>query len=332
MAYYGRDALRQDANKGLFALPALVAVAACREAVGRLGLLHVQDDTNIALVGSVIGGTGGGLLVPALSTLQERTRGLGRVSFRAVLFGEYFVPHPGKGVHARFGSNKRLVLRILGEAAAKLYRYALVDESGAAERNPDAEKRSHNLKWPPSESPYWKGVAALRHLLRETTAETRQWPDNEVLAAECVREFPQPNVSQALSHRLPVVNTLIRKNVVERLGSDPAAARIWGRELSAFLGAYWKAAAAGLGGFDLTAGFLRDVQAGLRQEWQGNSGYGLSQAFPHADTPIVPVGRIRHINWDAPARALNVENFRNREQAQRIAAASLLLHALRAGG
>jgi len=330
-AYYGRDALRQDANKGLFALPALVAVAACRETVSRLGVMHVHDDTNIALAGSVIGGTGGGLLVPALSTLQERTKGLGRVSFRAVLFGEYFVPDPGKGVQARFGSNKRLVLQILGEAASKLYRYSLVDEGAAVERNPDAEKRSDHLKWPAPESPCWKGVAALRHLLRETTAEARQWPDNEVPAAECAREFPQPNVVQALSHRLPVIHTLIREKVVEKFASDPAAARIWGRDLGVFLSTYWKAAATGLGGMDRTDGFLSAVQDALRQEWDGAGAYGLARVFPHSDTPRVPVARVRRIRWDPPARPLNVNSFRNRDEARRIAAASLLLHALRAG-
>src|SRR5207244_1404030 len=110
----------------------------------------------VVIVGSVTGGTGGGLTAPILDAIRlfAKRENTENVKIRAVFFGEYFTPKAGliQDDVIRFQSNQTMVLRSIGEAEASedIHSYNIVGGpgfKGGFERKPEKEKEGKNLPW-----------------------------------------------------------------------------------------------------------------------------------------------------------------------------------------
>src|SRR5207253_1665005 len=134
-----------------------------------------SKDSTLVFVGSVIGGTSGGLLAPIVDAVRARQtlENIERVRMRAVLYGKYFTPDNEIIPQAitRFNSNELLVLKSIKEALQQLHSYFIVGGTGVTDgaRDPNLEKAATQLPWPNDHEPFWLGPQGVEYLLKETT-------------------------------------------------------------------------------------------------------------------------------------------------------------------
>lgn len=338
-AFFDSDTLRQDLMQGLYARPALSSVIS--QEVLKDPSLRPKANTKLVVVGSVLGGTGGGLTAPVMDAIRLRVEkeSIEKVQTRAVLFSEYFTPDAGiiEGDVVRFKSNQTFVLRAIREALDNVHSFHIVGGPGASnsfKRQPDDEKKGEYIPWPKDDSnPFWQGAQALEHLLTETTR------NNQVEFHKREVEQFEPPVSLArsqlkLAQRLSLVSRLINKNTVIRMSSDPWARLIWSDALIGLVAHYWSIAAKEEGGKDKVKDFPRKVQGSLQALWRGQGDRpGLEKVFPRL-TKLhgVRPGNISRIPWpriDEERRHKTL--FQGTGNAARRAAAALLFWSLREG-
>jgi hypothetical protein len=338
-AFFNKDTLLQNPNQGLFARPALSSVLS--QEYLRSPDLTPKPNSIVVIVGSVIGGTGGGLIAPIIDEIRRRVvrEAINNVTIRAVLFGEYFRPEPGRieGDVIRFQSNQMWVLRSIREALEELHSFYIVggpEFRASLERKPEDEKIGEHLPWPEDkENPFWRGAQALEYLLIERVQQRAlEFEDREIV------EFDPPFTLQSarlrLNNALQVVKRLIDKEVVVRMANDPWSRWIWGDKLTDMVTHFWNIAASMEGGEERVKNFPRNVQDALESLWKGSGEQrGLRTVFPRLSKfHRVGPGSIRRIRWPE-VREGNWERrlFDGPGEAARRAAATLLFWTLREG-
>jgi len=340
-AFFDRETLAQDLKEGLFARPALSSVVSLQDLSG--SALSAPDKATVVVVGSMIGGTGGGLIAPVIDEILWQARKAdAHLSLRAVLFGRYFTPDPGRigGDENRFLSNELLVLRSIREALSEegIERFYFVRPSGETDaRNPDQEKKGVHLPWPDpgdargERNPVWEGAQALEYLLTDTT--TQRFDKFE---AREVREFDPPvpvsAALQQLKKSVQVAGRLVDKSVAKRMVHEPWLTAVWGSALPDLYAHFWGIAAREAGEQERAGRFPSELQGMLRTIWQGRKGEpGLRQLFP--DLPRSHKVRPRafsKIPWPRSQDAVrNKDLFNLLETTARRAAATLLFWSLR---
>jgi hypothetical protein len=343
-AFFDKETLAQDLKEGLFARPALSSVVSLRDVSARA--LSAPDKATVVVVGSVIGGTGGGLIAPVIDELLWQARGMdANLSLRAVLFGKYFTPNPkhlGEDVESRFFSNEILVLRSIREALADegVERFYIVRRAGGADtRKPDQEKKGEHLPWPDSadqrgeRNPFWEGAQALEYLLTDTTTQRFvRFEDREV--QELTPPVPVGQAIQQLKKSIQVAGRLVDRKVVQRMVHEPWLGTVWGRSLPDLYAHFWGIAARAAGEQERVRHFPAELQEALRTLWEGRKGEpGLRQLFP--DLPrshrVLPRA-YPQIPWPRSQDAVrNGGLFESLEKTARRAAATLLFWSLREG-
>jgi hypothetical protein len=340
-AFFDSETLAQSLQVGLFARPALSSVIS----LGKLAqqALNPTAGSTVVVVGSVIGGTGGGLMAPVIDEIRWRAQSSGvvNISIRAVIFGRYFTPDPGHidEDESRFDSNEMLVLRSLREALEGLDKFYNVRSSGDRSdfrRGPEQEKKGIHLPWPAAEGsyhPFWEGVQALEHLLRDTTRQNfERFEDREV------DSFPVPvalgRATLKLRQSLQVANRLVNRSVVLRMLHEPWLSTVWGEGLTNVCSHFWRVAATEEGGEERVRKFPRELQRALELAWDGRQGEpGLREIFP----PLEAVHQVRpraisRIPWPPTTdTSRSTPLFDSLETTARRAAATLLFWSLREG-
>lgn len=342
-AFFDKETLAQDLKEGLFARPALSSVVSLQDVSARA--LSAPDKATVVVVGSVIGGTGGGLIAPVIDEILWQARGAdANVSLRAVLFGRYFTPDPGRigGDESRFLSNEILVLRSIREALSDegVERFYIVRRAGGADaRKPDQEKKGEHLPWPDSadprgeRNPFWEGAQALEYLLTDTTTQRFvKFEDREV--GDLAPPIPVGQASQQLKKSIQVAGRLVDRKVVQRMVHEPWLGAVWGKSLPDLYAHFWGVAAREAGEQERVRAFPAELQEALRTLWEGRKGEpGLRQLFP--DLPrsyrVLPRAYSK-IPWPRSQDAVrNRGLFESLETTARRAAATLLFWSLREG-
>jgi hypothetical protein len=334
-AFFNSETLAQTVNQGLFARPALSSVMSHR-VFADSALTPVKDST-LVFVGSVIGGTSGGLLAPLVDAVQARQvdQNISAVKMRAVLYGQYFTPDDAIIPNAikRFNSNQVFVLNSIKEALEKLHSYYIIGGTGPMDRtrDPNLEKNASQLPWPDEDDPFWQGPQATSYLLTDKNIpEATDFRDREVLA------FKQPidraRADQARRQRLSFVDFLIGKKVVTRLAADPFAVAIWGRKFTDLLAGFWEIAVVAEGGKKVND-FPRKVQEALETLWKGSEErLGLLNLFPPTPTESISPGNVARVDWPALDQAKRLKTlFSNADVVAQRAAATILFTALKKG-
>lgn len=338
-AFFHKDTLTQDLKQGLFARPALSSVIS-HDVLHNVDLRPHADST-VVVVGSVLGGTSGGLAAPIMYAIHRRilNEDIEKVQVRVVLFGEYFTPDAGviEGEVVRFKSNQTFVTRAIKEALEDIHSFHIVGgpgESGAFKRKQAEEKAGEFMPWPnDAENPFWRGTQALEHLLTDTTKDKAiDFQGREVEAIEDRIKLPAAQLS--LEQRLSLVDKFIRKKCVTRIANDPFARFIWGSGLINVIAHFWSIAAKAEGGRNRLANFPADIQHSLEAIWYGSeSEAGLQKVFPNL-TNLVSVSpkNIRRITWHEIYESRRHEKlFKGSGAAARKAAATILFSILREG-
>lgn len=338
-AFFNDDSLRQELKQGLFARPALSSVLT--QEIFQSDLLRPDTNSTVIIVGAVTGGTGGGLSAPMLDALRsfiERER-IENVKVRAVLFGEYFRPQEGliKDAVTRFQSNQAMVLKSLheAEAAEGLHSYSIVGGPGFSsdfERKTESEKEGKNIPWPNDESnPFWRGVLALEHLIRDTATEkalTFEGRETERLSTY----FSLRSAELSLRKAVSMVKMLNSKRAMVRLCRDPWSGWIWGEGIVEIVAHYWSIAATREGGREAVGDFPKELQRAFQTIWQGEeNNLGLQDVFPLiAQAERMRPSKISSIRWPQVSEGKwSRELFDDKREVARRAAAVVLFWSLR---
>jgi hypothetical protein len=339
-AFFNKDTLRQSLKQGLFALPALSSLLS--QEVLRDKMLRPISNSTIVIVGSVTGGTGGGLTAPLFDAIRlfAKRETIAKTKIRAVLFGDYFRPDEGniKEDVIRFQSNQTMVLRSFSEAEAseEMHSYHIVGGPGVkAEitRKPNREK-GKNIPWPEGDSnPFWQGAQAVEYLLKDTAMQKMaEFEDREV--PKFRPPFSLDYAQQRLRMALQIGKMLIKKKAVIRLCHDPWARWIWGEGMMDIAAHFWHIAAVKEGGRARVKAFPYDLQRALKKVWEGEAEeFGLQDVFPTASkSGTVRPGDIARIGWPEVGEGIWDEGlFDDTEKVARRAAATLLFWILREG-
>jgi len=338
-AFFNDDSLRQELKQGLFARPALSSVLT--QEIFQSDSLRSSPNSTVIIVGAVTGGTGGGLTAPmldAVRTFTERER-IENVKVRAVLFGEYFRPQEGliKDAVPRFQSNQTMVLRSFGEAEAAegLHSYSIVGGPGVSadyERKTETEKEGKNIPWPNDEgNPFWQGVLALEHLLRDTAAEkVTKFEGRE--AQNFSTYFTLRGAELRLRKALSMVRMINKKGALLRLCNDPWSRWIWGEGMVEIAAHYWSIAASRESGKEGVADFPRELQRAFETLWRGeDKKLGLQDVFPNiTQTERMRPGKMSSVRWPQVSEGKWArELFDDKRKAAQRAAATLLFWTLR---
>jgi hypothetical protein len=337
-AFFNGDTLGQNLAQGLYARPALSSVISQEDMQSEF--LIPQSDSVLALVGSVLGGTGGGLTAPIIAQIQSLARQVNvTVKLRAVIFGEYFNPDQkeSKIERKRIQSNQTLVLRSMREALEDVHSFYIVGGPKALliKRDADQEKKGEHLPWPQKpDDPIWHGVQALEYLLTET-----KMPQMNKFEKREVEGFDDPTdlveAHTKLKQRLLTVENLIKKEAVVRMAKDPLASLIWGRGLTRLIIHFWSIAARVEGDKERVRDFPARIQQAMKTLWGGTGDkLGLGKIFPQlTDSHLVRPESLSKISWPEVSGRLRLdpELMGGVDEIARRAAANILYRVLREG-
>ena len=279
--YFSKEELAQSVEEGLYTRPALSAVISRDWA--RRGELTPGENSHVVVVGSILGGTGGGLLAPILATLGERRdRG---VKIRAVLFGDFFDPdRPDDKL--RFVSNQTLGLRSIQDVQEAVDHFAIVGttpEERMSKRLHGNEKKGLSLTWPThDDQPYWRGVEMVHEFLEDTTRPNYpEFAQREVGTDEVPEDhkLPLATALNELQWRLGRAEALVQHQVVERLSIDPWARWVWGRRLVITVADFWGLTAPADRPAEIDKRFCTQLQ-GFLDDWWRKKDFNLPGLFP----------------------------------------------------
>ena len=339
-AFFNRETLEQPLKHGLFARPALSSVIT-QEPL-RSTALRPRANSTLVIVGSILGGTGGGLTAPIIDTIRTRVKreSVARVQMRAVLFSEYFTPDDKiiGGNLIRFKSNQALVMRSIGEALEDVHSFHIVGGPGSnstLKRAPQDEKKGEHLAWPDEEtSPFWQGAKAVEHLLTETTKDRQVEFEEREVDDLFQSSITLPRAQLRLKQGLHIVDKFVGKDVVLRMAADPWVRYIWGDALANLIAHYWSIDVSRQGSKQRVRDFPRHLQRALESIWRGEAEEpGLRTLFPRLteDYKVSPAN-IRRIPWpDVREERRDEKLFDGTGKAARRCAAALLFWALRKG-
>jgi hypothetical protein len=335
-AFFDRESAQQPLAQGLYARPALSAVVPRKQLSDAL-LMPSRESMTVA-VGSIIGGTSGGLIAPTIDRMKSLTFDHEiKTRLRAVLFGQYFEPDEERGIQAiRLQSNELAVMKTLEESLDRLDLYRIIGgpDSPKGRRMTEKEK-DKNMPWPEHEDhPVWDGVKALDFLLTDTVMPFRdRFEDREVASFNA--RFSLKDSRERLKSGLSVARALIKHRVLEKMAAEPFLGFLWGEKLPALISHYWRTAARSGGGWDRVQNFVSAVHGHMDSLWTGQGDeWGVSDVFP-ALTNIhsVKPGRVAEVKWPDVAIAPNFDRrvFVSADETAKRAAAVLLFWGLRTG-
>lgn len=330
-AFFSRSAQAQDVREGLFARPCLSAVIGAKWRLPQIALDGVE---RIVVLGSLIGGTGGGLIAPLIAELQRRAP---TAKVVAVLMGEFF-QNAGTGVtksekvddaRRRFPSNKLMTARSVRDVSGAQLKYLIfIDppESRRVVRDTDAEQRALNLPWPDETQPYWQALTGVATLTDESLSDR---PENEIAELQPTpTKCPYPANWNLLVAAWQRANSLSHKSVLSMIARDPFASRIWGRKLVNLIGSHWEQVRGNRTlNFAHSKSFCDQVQDQLNSWWTK-----LDATMP--SLPVKKTCSVEHLarlEWGEPGGQLAGDVLSSPATVLDTSAAAVLFRALRGG-
>jgi hypothetical protein len=336
-AFFSSDLLSQPLQKGLFARPALSSVVA-HELPSQNSFVPRPGSPTVVVIGSIVGGTGGGLIAPVLDAVRENAESASLpVRLKAVIYGEYFQVDPGQisGGRERLQSNQTLALRTLENSYAKLHRFAIIGgpNSRRVERDPESESRSRGLSFPAKSHPHWNGIRALDFLRHNTVGDAKA--DKPFESREIDEEtfgnisFEHSKAALRFAEAHAIIGAFIEHNVVRRVSREPWMSYIWGSRLPNLIAHFWRIAQRTLGQ-ESAKSFPDRLQEEIRNRWKGDKGLqGYIPNPPQEPLPVRPA-TLDRLDWPDPqGEGVNDELFQGAEDPRRRAASTLLFAALR---
>lgn len=281
-AFFSRGDLSQQTQEGLFARPALSSVLVAETVLERINEPLVANAKRIFVVGSMIGGTGGGLIVPILAKLQAICQP--GTSLFCIAMGEYFNPDEGRLDNAvtRFKSNWLMTRTLLEHAVPKLRKYALIE-------GPKLQVKSvlptTEAPFPTEQNPFWSAVVAYKHLAEDTTTDQGHTFSANAVSQEAMNSaLSYADATQGIDNARTQLSALQRHSPIRAICHEPFPRTCWGNfaDYSSSIIALHKKGR----GLDANpSSFLSDIQK------QINTGVRLSKEHPELSTMGLFPGR-----------------------------------------
>jgi len=327
---FDSDSLEQQVTEGLFARPALSAVMAPNWASLPTDYTEFQ---RVIVLGSIIGGTGGGLLAPLLAQLSNsiHRQTANPPALRALFFGEFFKGDPEIGhqrlmpdAGKRFPSNKLMVATAVQRLSPPdLQFFTFIDPTERIQRKVHLERAAIQLEWPRQSEPYWTGVSSLERLRKEAVmVAQRDFLDREIQPDGDALDYEEAQTRRHV--RTSLVNTMLQNDILARIADDPLTIDMIGRALPLFLASAYSEPRnrdLSLGGL---RGFVRSVASKTKQVWAA-----LSSVFPadvHAEQQVASV---RRVVWGKIRSDLSKEATASSDMLAQVAASNFIYRALR---
>jgi hypothetical protein len=327
-AFFDSESLKQQVNEGLFARPALSAVM--KTDWKHFPLPTFAGVQRVIVIGSLIGGTGGGLMAPLLNELATRLRAVGmdRPRLRAVLFGEYFRVEGNnqlvRDARERYPSNKLFVAHTLRELAPdELEHFIFLEPENPMERDTAKERDPINMMFPQEADPIWQGVCAVEEVRTNTT-----WPnalsfEDKERSVSTKRDYNSDMTK--IRDRLGVARALHERLVLTSFLREVWFDRFYGRELPTMVARAFVSASTNPA---LGVTSIRKFSTSLQKEYVRTWGQ-VKDVFP-LSIANTNLPAIRQTNWggirtDVPELSQSVDGL------LRIVAANILYSALRGG-
>jgi len=329
-AFYSHDALLQTTKKGLYAMPALSSLVDLTGAVNSLDpeeycALRKRADKPV-VIGSVIGGTGGGFFAPLLERVRSMTTS--GTTVQAVFVSNYFMPKRGSKITVdKLRSNERMVLSIIAQSNTPPDHYALIEtpEEQWVERSHTAEKEGKQKTWHAS-SVEWRGALWTAELLSDAVS-----PVAPAFVDRCLTKAPTtPTINESYSQLATAISTanyLINNRVIERICAESLPEYVWGRRLPRFITEMWRHARS----IDPdNESFPEEVQKSLRGLW-------TERVRPFLPAPLkkrhkLSPRKLAALPWPEPPNSELPRGFnQDTKKLTDWIAATLLWHALRGG-
>jgi hypothetical protein len=327
-AFVDSESLKQQVNEGLFARPALSAVM--KTDWKRLPLPTFAGVQRVIVIGSLIGGTGGGLMAPLLNELATRLRAVGmdRPRLRAVLFGEYFRVEGSnqlvRDARERYPSNKLFVAHTLRELAPpELEHFIFVEPENPVERETAKERDAMNMQFPEETHPIWQGVSAVEEVRTNTTWPNAASFEDKERGISARRDYNSDMTK--IRDRIGVATALHMRLVLTSFLREVWFDRFYGRELPTMVASGF-ASAGRNPALGITS--IRKFCGNLQKEYVRTWGE-LKGVFP-LSTSTANLPAIRQTNWSA-IRTDVPELTQSEEGLLHTVAANILYSALRGG-
>jgi hypothetical protein len=250
-AFLDRGSLNQSIQQGFYARPCLVPLVWRRigddinkELARACTDLEGKEEMRIVVTCSVLGGAGGGLLVPVLQRLRTVAPD---AKISVVLFDEYFsFEGISEQERRRFRSNARGVLKMMLMQFQTPQSFGIVRcvvLRGDIQRTSSQERAGNQLPWPASEgrlNPFAEACYAVDKLFADTQFERPRTPTRLEFSYGEVSSWWH-SLSDARERTLNGLEFLVAKNGIERLAHDPFAEQVWGKKIPELLTMGWKA-------------------------------------------------------------------------------------------
>jgi hypothetical protein len=259
-AYFSRSELAQATQEGLFARPALSSVLVASKVLNQLTSASFARAAKVFVVGSMIGGTGGGLIVPILSRLRQICAANTRLY--AILLGDYFNPDEGRVTDAatRFPSNWLLTTAMLEKSVPSIWKYAHIAEPKLAKKE---ELPASEAPFPPEDSPFWRAVVNYKYLTEDTTTvQGGSFADNELTWNVARGALKYTEAITAIDLARSNLTVLSRRKVFGCYASEPFPHAVWGK-FATFVSAIIKLHLKAMGPDANVARFLARLQREL---------------------------------------------------------------------
>jgi hypothetical protein len=331
-AFFERDDLAQDTREGCYARPALASVIVANSILQRINDTVVAGAERVVVMGSIIGGTGGGLIVPILAKLQTVCSPNTRIYCLAM--GEYFRPDDDKldAAIRRFSSNSRMNRTLMANAVSSIWRNAIIEEPVMPRKIKLPEQEP---PFPLEENPFWRALSTYRFMVRDTvTDRAGNFAANEVNWNEVRPGTSYAQSTQSIDNMLATVRVLETESPFERVSREPFPRQCWGN-FYAFSTAIASLQQKSLGREGPPRRFLDRVSHHLRSGVLVSTDHptlSMRTRFPSRPIAKVDPSRFRSFRWPDLVANPTADGFANYEQAALATAAATVFCAARLGG
>ena len=281
-AFFSRGDLAQQTREGLYARPALSSILVAETVLDRINEPLVANAKRIFVIGSMIGGTGGGLMVPILAKLQRICQPA--TSLFCIAMGEYFNPDEGRLDNAvtRFKSNWLMTRTLLEHAVPRLRKYALIEGPKLPSKSPLPIAEA---PFPTEQNPFWTAIVAYKHLAEDTISDQGHTFSENAVSPEAMKSaLSYAEALQGIDNSRSQLSVLQDRSPMRAIGCEPFPKSCWGNFTdfsSSILALHRK----GRGQDAKPTSFLNDIQNQL------NRGLRLSKEHPELSTMKLFPGR-----------------------------------------
>ncbi len=275
----------------------LSSVLVADSVLQRLNEPMLASAKRVFVVGSMIGGTGGGLIVPVLAKLQALCGP--ETSLFCIALGEYFKPDEGVLDNAvtRFRSNWLMTRSLLEKSVPKLWKYSFIEQPKLEKKVPFPET---DAPFPTEQNPFWRAIVTYKHLAEDTTMDRgHDFASNAVDWETARSALSYAAATQCIDNARAQISILQEYSPLVSYCQEPFPAACWGKFsefASAIIALHKKGRKVDANPREFLNSVQRQINSGLRLSVEHPSNYTLG-LFPGRAVAALTPTSFRSLAW-----------------------------------